>query len=111
MSAIQTVSIDNKNYKVFNGIYYHEDTPNKLIELIDRFYRNRQRVSIYYGDTKNGNEWGDVEIGRIGRTTGTIKIPISVHNARSLGGSAILTNCIVKITTTTKDKSVLYRVS
>lgn len=111
MSGIQTVSIDNKNYKVLNRIYYHEDTPNKLIELIDRFYHNHQRVSLYYGDTKTGKEWGDVETGRIGRTTGTIKIPIIIHNARSLGGSAILTNRIVKITTTTKDKSILYCVS
>ena len=109
MNAIQTVAIENKTYKVFNGIYYHKQTPDRLIQILDRFHHNKQRIAIYYGETTTGKEWGDVETGRIGKTTGSIKVPISVHNSRSLGGSAILTNCIVKITTTTKDKTVLYK--
>ena len=50
----------------------------------------------------------DVE-GYVSRSTGITPIPILVHNKRSLGGGGILTNCIVKITTTGKNKWTLYQ--
>ena len=46
-------------------------------------------------------------IGTIGRSTGTIKTPLLISNSRSLGGGAILTDCIVKIVDV-KTKRVLY---
>jgi hypothetical protein len=44
-------------------------------------------------------------MGTIGRSTGTIKIPLLINNSRSFGGPGLLDDCIIKITV---DKKTVY---
>lgn len=98
-----------KQYKVVNGISFDARTPDKVCNILARHCGGRnQRVRIFLGDTTTGKDWCEVydTIGYIGRSTGTVKIPLMVATARSLGGGAILDHCIVKITI---DKETVYQ--
>ena len=92
-----------------NEITYNDKTDPDMVERLERVRMNGTRVRFHWGDVETGEDWGDtchVE-GTLGVSTGTMKIPLLIHNARSHGGMAILDHCIVKITTT-RGKRVLY---
>lgn len=102
-----------QKYKVFNGTSYHEETPQKLVEVLEMLRTNRTRITLDYGDTKTGKSWGEVYdiSGIIGRSTGTNKIPLLINNARSLGGGALLYNCILSIRhANKKDGGYIYKI-
>ena len=96
-------------YKVYNGTAYHIETPDKLVRVLDQLLQTQERIIIDYGDTTTGRSWDEVNdiSGRIGRSTGNIKIPLLIHNRRSMGGGAILDHCIIGIKTS-KGKRVIY---
>jgi hypothetical protein len=101
--------MDTKKYKVVNGISFLTETPDAVCNILARYCGNRnQRVRIFLGDTKTGKDWFESydTIGYIGRSCGTVKIPLLIHNTRSMGGSVILEHCIVKITV---DKKTVYQ--
>lgn len=103
--------IDGKEYKVSEGTWYHIDTPDEIIDVMDRARYSGKRLRFHWGDNATGLDWGkqyDV-MGTIGRSTGHIKIPLLIHNKRSTGGTAILSDCCVKITETTKPHRILYQ--
>lgn len=111
MTTYKIKSVDDKEYKVSqDGTYYHKDTPDKVIEILERCRKNHTRVQVFYGDTKTGRDWHEEHdtMGYIGRSTGPISIPILVYNSRSYGGGALLDHCIVRIRTTL-GKVDLYR--
>lgn len=87
------------NYKIVNGTYYNEDTPDKVIAILENSRLTKKRILIVYGDVKKGTVWdrGTPERGHVGRSTGNIKIPLLIRTSRSLGGTALLDNCIIKI--------------
>lgn len=90
------------NYKVVDGVSFDVNTPEKVVNLL-LYYMNarpRQRIRVFYGDTKTGKDWGEEwdTMGYVGRSGGTVKIPLLVNNARSYGGDAIKTGSIVRIT-------------
>lgn len=100
-------------------IEYDATTPEAIVSILEdhrrRFREARgrptPRLRIHYGDTKTGRDWMDeysVE-GYIGTSTGTVKIPLVIYNARSMGGGAVLTGAIVRIRTTGKHGTDLYR--
>lgn len=93
---------------VLNGTTYDTMTNENVANVMEQCRENKTRVHIHYGDTHTCEYWSDVETGTIGRSMGPMKIPIIVHNARSMGGSGILTRCVLKITTTRKPFTVLY---
>jgi len=97
-------------YKVVNGTSYHVETSDEVIQCLEKCRQNGTRIVLDYGDTKTGKSWGEVYdvTGRIGRSTGTSKIPILLHNRRSIGGGAILDHCIIGIVTS-KGKEPLYK--
>lgn len=99
-----------KAYKVHDNTYYHADTNADVLEVLESCRINRTRIILDYGDTQTGKSWGEVYdvCGYVGRSTGNKKIPILVFNRRSFGGGAILSHCIVRITTS-KGKRVLYQ--
>ena len=99
-----------KDYKVVNGTSYHIETPDKLIEILETIRENQTRVIFDFGDVKTKTSWGEVYdiSGRIGRSTGTVKIPLLIHNRRSMGGGALLDHCILSIKTSI-GKVVLYQ--
>ena len=101
--------MDTKKYKVVNGISFLTETPDAVCNILASYCGNRnQRVRIFLGDTKTGKDWFESydTIGYIGRSCGTVKIPLLIRNTRSMGGSAIMEHCIVKITV---DKKTVYQ--
>ena len=86
-------------YKHRYGTAYHIDTSNEVIEVLERCRLNNIRIVLDYGDTETGKSWEedcDV-VGRVGRSNGSIKIPILLRNSRSTGGCHILDHCIIGI--------------
>lgn len=84
--------------------------PAQVQQALESAYRSQRRVRIWYGFTEShiltgaerdsvGRSWGDDfdVTGRIGRSTGRVKVPLLVNNKRSLGGGAILVNSIIRI--------------
>lgn len=89
----------NLQYSTVNGTDYTSDTPDTLIKVLESSRASGERITITYGNIHTGKAWTDKpESGTIGRTTGNSRIPILIKTKRSLGGGAILTNSIIKIT-------------
>ena len=88
----------------YNGYWFNPETNVEVMKVISGLncYNRRQRVRIFLGDIKTGKAWNEENdvTGYIGRSTGSKKIPLLVHNQNSLGGGGILTHCIVAIYTT-----------
>lgn len=98
----------NADYNVVNGTSYHKDTPQALIEVLERAREQGLRLRLFVGDSATGRDWceeNDVT-GTLGRSMGTIKVPLLLHNARSIGGGALLDHCIVRVL---HGKRELYR--
>lgn len=99
-------------YQVVNGTAYHAETPQAVIDILERARANNWRLTFDFGDTKTGESWheeNDIS-GYIGRSTGTIKIPLLIHNVRSYGGGGLLDHCIVAIKHSNKNNGgELYR--
>lgn len=93
--------------KLESGTCYHEETPKEVCRVLENLQNNRSRIRVWYG--QGGVSWNEENdtIGYIGRSTGNIKIPLLVHNSRSIGGGALLDHCIVKIVDT-KSGNTLY---
>ena len=90
-----------KQYKTVNGTSYDTRTPNEVVAILEKARQTRTRMHVSLGDTETGHDWleeNDV-YGFVGRSTGTIKIPLLVHNRRSLGGPGLLDHCVVRIRT------------
>ncbi len=90
-----------------SGSCYHQDTPVRLVRLLENLRREGTLVRVFYGDVKTGQSWHDEHdiIGRIGRSTGNIKIPLLVADGES-GGCGLLDHCIIRIDS---DEGTLYR--
>ena len=89
------------NYKIYNGTAYHKNTPDQVVSILDRCLSGGRntRLRIFYGDTATGRDWHEEHdvTGYIGRSTGSIKVPLLINNTRSTGGGAILDDNIIKI--------------
>tara|TARA_R110000765_G_C18497394_1_gene554916 strand:+ start:19 stop:330 length:312 start_codon:yes stop_codon:yes gene_type:complete len=98
-----------KNYKEVNGTFYDVKTIEKVVKVLEDCRLNETRIVLDYGDIETGRTWGDVYdiTGRVGRSTGNVKIPLLIHNIRSMGGPSILDHCIIGIKES-KGGKVLY---
>ena len=96
--------------KVINGTTFHAETPIEVCNILNDVITSRRskRIRIFLGDKETGKDWNEFfdNIGYVVRSTGLSKIPLMIHNIRSTGGSAILDDCIVKITI---DKKTVYQ--
>lgn len=90
-----------KKYKVVNGTSYDIRTNIEVIRILELCRENNTRIVLDYGDIKTGKSWNErYDItGRIGRSTGLNKIPILLHNTRSIGGGEIMCYNIIGIKT------------
>lgn len=99
-------------YKIVEGTAYHLETPDPVVSVLSDYQEGRNqtdaRLEIALGDTVTGRSWGYPESGYIGRSTGSVKIPLLIPNSRSTGGFAILDHCIVRICTA-RGKLTLYQ--
>jgi hypothetical protein len=102
--------IDTDKYKLVNGTSYDKRTDDEVIRVLEYCRMNDIRVVLDYGDTKTGRSWNEIDdvTGRVDRSCGPIKIPILLHNKRSMGGGAVLTHCIIGIKRS-EGKDTLYR--
>lgn len=98
-------------YKVVNGTSYSEETPQNLCLIMEILRVDNTRVKFNYGDVKTGKSWNEIydTTGRIGRSTGASKIPILLHNIKSIGGCAIPDNRIIEITESKKPYKAFYK--
>jgi hypothetical protein len=96
--------------KLENGTYYHAETPQAVIDVLENARFKHERVILDYGDAETGKSWGeDCDIiGYVGRSTGSVAVPLLVHNSRSFCGASILDHCIVAIMAS-QGKRVLYK--
>ena len=92
------------------GTWFSPDTPQRVREVLEHARQNDIRLRLFYGDDVTGRDWleeNDV-VGCIGRSTGSMKVPLLINNQRNCVGPAILDDRIVRIISTT-DKRELYR--
>lgn len=85
----------------YNGFWFHPETCQKVKDIISNLPRNT-RIRLFYGNTETGEVWTEENdvCGYIGRSTGSVKIPLLINNKNSFGGGSILDNRIVGIVTT-----------
>ncbi len=91
---------------------YHSETPQAVRNWLEILMNTDRRVRIFYGDTERsdfervhgrkpepGKDWGEDNdvIGTIGQSTGLKPIPLLIANKRSMGGGAVMDNCIVRL--------------
>lgn len=89
----------NKEYKIYNGTSYDTRTPEHIIHVIDQAIQTRKRVVLKYkegyedftGYTKDGLT---VHM-YIGRSCGSVKIPLHIVSTRSSGGAGLL-DCAIE---------------
>jgi hypothetical protein len=113
---METKEVDYKNghvikYKIIDGTAYHMETPDEVVNVLERARRNKTRIKIHLGDVLTGRDWNEEHdvIGYVSRSFGgEIRIPILVYNQRSHGGGGLLDHCIVKIVES-KGGKVLYQ--
>lgn len=96
---IANEAYQGKEYKVANGTYYHIETPDAVIRVLEQYRGTQTRLRIFCGDVETGVAWTEEwhNMGRISRSCGRIKIPLLIANSRSLGGPGLLDNCILGI--------------
>lgn len=94
---IETVTHRGKRYRLCNGTYYHENTRDGIIAILEDVRNRKIRVRLYYGDAKTGLADGGSEDGSLSRSMGPVKVPILLHNANSEVGPQLLDHCIVRI--------------
>lgn len=103
---------DSRNYaytKVLKSETCYEDgTPYEVMELLEEYRANGKRIRIWLGDNKTGKSWNEENdiMGYIGRSNGTIKIPLLINNKRSMGGGALMSRSIVKMVDITTKKVI-----
>lgn len=95
-------------YRRHDGIYFHAETPVEVVRALNAAHQARTRIRIHLGDRETGQDWLEEHEteGYLGNSTGPLKVPLLLHNRRSLGGGAVLDHCIVRIIETRTDRVV-----
>ena len=97
-----------KDYKVVDGVSFYEGTNESVINILLDAMEHKDRIRIFFGNAESGTDWCETydTMGTIGTSCGMTKVPLLIHSIRSMGGDAILTDSIVKIT---RNKKVIYK--
>ena len=97
-----------KDYKVVDGVSFERGTKESVINILLDAMKHKDRIRIFLGDPGNGSDWCETydTMGTIGLSYGPNKVPLLIHSVRTIGGDAILTDSIVKIT---RNKKVIYQ--
>jgi hypothetical protein len=110
-------------YVEVGGTFYDYGTAPELLQLLERLRTSGTRVHVHYGYTEKsarfaqgsdkvvGEDWLEEFQceGRIGRSMGPVRIPLMIVSSRSFGGGGLSSDNIVKITTTTSPRRVLWQ--
>lgn len=78
--------------------YFDPGTDAKAVRVLETCRRDGRKVRLMLGNTATGRCWLEEHdvVGRIGRSAGTLKVPLLIEPG-ACGGSAILTNCLLRI--------------
>jgi hypothetical protein len=78
--------------------YFDPGTDPAAATALERCRRDDTQVRLMLGDTATGESWLDEfhVVGRIGRSTGSLKVPLLVESG-DIGGVAILTACLLAV--------------
>lgn len=81
-----------------SGTCYHQETPDAVVRILESCIKSCEIVRVFLGDTSTGQSWHEEHdvVGRIGRSSGSIKIPLLVPE-NDCGGPALLDHCILRI--------------
>ncbi|BBP46328.1 hypothetical protein THMIRHAS_17010 [Thiosulfatimonas sediminis] len=82
----------------FKQTWYDPDTKTKVKKALEKCRKDERVIRVFYGDTDSGRAWleeFDV-IGRVGRSTGLMKIPLLVPDGE-YGGGSLLDSQVVRI--------------
>ncbi len=80
------------------GTWFDPDTPKPVRAILERYRKTREHLRVFYGEPRTGRDWleeSDV-VGRVGRSTGMLKIPLLIAAGES-GGPGMLDGCIVRL--------------
>lgn len=80
------------NYQVVEGTSYHRSVEPALIRVLEIARRARVRLAVTFSWSEDGPSRGYV-----GRSTGSVKVPLLVHNARSMGGGVLSAEDVVEV--------------
>jgi len=89
-------------HTVVNGTFYDVGTDPEVIQVLERARESRTRLAVVYEPESS------IQFGRVGRSVGPVKVPLLVHNSRSLGGEPICTRIVTEIRESAGGR-VLYR--
>ena len=78
--------------------YFDPGTEPEVARVLESCRKAGNKVRLVLGDTTTGESWLDEYdvIGTIGRSTGSLKVPLLVEDGET-GGGAILTACVLNI--------------
>ena len=118
---MNTLTIDYKNghkqeFKLIQDggilpLAYPIETPDRLVEVLERCRKNRTRVKVNLGNIETGKSWNEEHdtTGYVSMSKGSeARFPILVHNASSMGGGSLMTDNILKVSES-KGGRVLYQ--
>lgn len=71
----------------------------KMADILKDAMHEGRRLRFWYGDIDTGKAWNEEYdvTGHVGRSCGSIKVPLLLHDSRSCGGGELSTSCIVRI--------------
>lgn len=78
--------------------WYNDSTPKAVRRILEKYLNSNESIRVFLGDRATGRDWmGEYDtIGRIGRSTGVLKVPLLISEGDD-GGPALLDGCIVKL--------------
>lgn len=91
------------NYVEGRNLWFHESTSQLVREALETVYAEKSRIRVWVGDVVTGRAWAEEHevIGKLGRSTGKIKVPLLMQDGESYG-PALLDHCIVRIDVVTR---------
>jgi hypothetical protein len=108
-TAYITAMSNLKNSGIKFGTWFSYGTPKKVRSLLEEYRRSEAQIRIFYGDQSTGRDWNEENdvIGRIGRSTGVMQIPLLITGEEH-GGPGLLDDCIVRMIDVQSKKDI-YR--
>lgn len=78
--------------------YFDPGTPEAVCTVLERYRKSGRTLRVVLGDPDTGRDWHEEHdvVGRVGRSSGSLKIPLLVSGDESCG-PALLTRCIVRL--------------
>lgn len=78
--------------------YFDPGTSLELAKVLEACRKSNRKVRLVLGDTCTGESWLDENdvVGTIGRSAGSLKVPLLIEDDES-GGGAILTACVLAV--------------